>query len=273
MERFYSEMLGLRAVAQFDDGTAYRVGPGSCCCSTRRGSASEPSRTPATARRAPGHVVPDRGGRAIRGVEAAAGRSRGDDRPRGSLARRRTLGLLPRPRRTTCSRSRTATCGPGDASAMTPRSAWALAFVILVAALIRWLTLGHQSYDPRRRRSPPLGCSSRASLARGTRSAVGAKPAAVLPLGLGLVLKVFGTRRRAPLPRAVRDADGSPRVSRRRRVRQAARRAHRGRVRGSQSVSRPGTRRRLAPTPSSSSSPRWPSCTSRSRCVRPPGPR
>ncbi|MGH2965832.1 MAG: glycosyltransferase family 39 protein [Solirubrobacterales bacterium] len=30
---------------------------------------------------------------------------------------------------------------------MTPRSAWALAFIILVAALIRWLTLGHQSYD------------------------------------------------------------------------------------------------------------------------------
>ena len=30
---------------------------------------------------------------------------------------------------------------------MTPRSAWALAFIILIAALIRWLTLGHQSYD------------------------------------------------------------------------------------------------------------------------------
>jgi catechol 2,3-dioxygenase-like lactoylglutathione lyase family enzyme len=28
MERFYSDVLALRAVARFDDGTAYRVGPG-----------------------------------------------------------------------------------------------------------------------------------------------------------------------------------------------------------------------------------------------------
>ena len=74
VERFYSEILGLRAVARWGDGTAYRVGAGVLLLFDteklgQRTEASLPSRREGRRPR-----LPDRGGGRVRGVEATPGR-------------------------------------------------------------------------------------------------------------------------------------------------------------------------------------------------------